>query len=471
MLKQFIMKKNKMKRDTFTFGFLLVLGLILALLPASSAQAQAAIPHSFDDSVLLMFSAQMRLDGEVASAVLPGGRVLALVQQAEVGNELDALINLYADQIAKLRASDDYDPDLEARLVTELEAKVAALQKKAQVLKAQRSQGRRGLFGFIRRGLRSLGRGAGWLLGKTMEGAGKVAEFAIEDVAPQVLKEALQNGAPLNAALVRRVARELLVNRVSDAIAREQRRRAGQLPSTEVEEVDDLLDAFEDDEKAESYEEGTDSGNDLGPVEQEGSQIVSYQFTLADQIGRSAIFHPGDFGYRLMDQTQGGCWEGQQDLDSLSIVLQFDTNRMTVSGTISGQTQEVKYSDPTPFLESSLMLDGSGGFTTSFSDIPAEPYGDNSWKFSGYGTADLNYGGVLGCAYWDSENDEMIYFTVNDQLSSSGISSEVHITVNLDGNGSTLDILSRGEVDHPENLGLYFLVEFETDQPIDLPLP
>ena len=107
----------------------------------------------------------------------------------------------------------------------------------------------------------------------------------------------------------------------------------------------------------------------------------------------------------------------------------------------------------------------------TFSDIPATPYGEYGWEFSGFGTADLNYGGTLGCAYWDSVNDEMIYLSVNDQLSSTGISSDVYFVVDLSGSGASLDLLSSGEVEHPENLGLYYLVEFVTDQPIDLPAP
>ena len=461
-----------MKRSEKRSKSLLWIGALLlaVLIPADKVRAQLAIPHPFDDAALLMISSQMRLDGEVQSALLLGGRTLAPSRQTAIGNEIDVLIQLYSDQITKLRVSDNYDPDLEAKLINQLEKKVDALHQQAQELANRRNRGRGGFFGFLGRAVKSLGQATGWLMGKAMDGAGKVAEFAIEDVAPQVLKEALQNGAPLSAALVRRVARELLINRVADAITRDQQKRAVGLPPVEVEVIDDLLGAFEEQDKSGSFQGDLESGEILETNEEQVGPVVTYEFSLADLTSGNTTFHPGDFGYRLMD-PEHGCWEGQQDLDFLSIVLHFDTQAMTASGTISGQTQEIKYSEPSPYIDQYLALDGSGGFTMTFSDIPATPYGEYGWEFSGFGTADLNYGGTLGCAYWDSVNDEMIYLSVNDQLSSTGISSDVYFVVDLSGSGASLDLLSSGEVEHPENLGLYYLVEFVTDQPIDLPAP
>ena len=52
--------------------FTIFIFLVVILLPAGIASAEAAIAHPFDNSVLLMISSQMRLDGEVQSALLPG---------------------------------------------------------------------------------------------------------------------------------------------------------------------------------------------------------------------------------------------------------------------------------------------------------------------------------------------------------------------------------------------------------------
>jgi hypothetical protein len=81
----------------------------------------------------------------------------------------------------------------------------------------------------LNRAFNWLGRQTGRVVGGLMDGAGKIGIFAIEEVAPQVLKEAVQGGVPLNAALVRRVARELLINRVADAVTNHQYRRAARL--------------------------------------------------------------------------------------------------------------------------------------------------------------------------------------------------------------------------------------------------
>lgn len=444
--------------------------LLVAIVPANNVLAEPVIEHPFDNSALLMISANMRLDGNVTSAQgVNSQHLLAPSLQASDGNEIDALIDLYSAQIAKLRASDTYSEGQEAALIAQLEAKVQALNQQAQALNAKRApiQPRGGLgralrwaAGRINQGVKGVGRVTGKLVGAVMDGTGEIVEFAIEDVAPQVLKEALQSGVPINAALVRRITRELLINRVSDAILRNQQRRAGQLPPVEVEEVDDLMEAFEEDEKTESIQEGAAPQDVPEPTQAAEAQVVTYTFTLADHTGVENYLFPGDFGTRLTDKA---CWAGGQILDSVDVVLQFDLEAMTLSGTVRGETHEVEYS-----FDQLLMLDGTGGFEATFSDIPATPYGENAWKFSGWGTADVNYGGTLGCDNYDAEAQDYVYFTLEDQLSLTDVPAEVHLVVSLAGEEPAVDLLCS----NPDNdLGLNFIVQFQTNQAIDLPAP
>ncbi|MEJ2759349.1 MAG: hypothetical protein P8046_12785 [Anaerolineales bacterium] len=212
-----------------------IFSLLIGLFPVTAVQAEPTFQHPFENSALLMFSANMRLDGDVHSAQGVSGHLLVPSLQASDGNEIDVLIDLYSAQIVKLRDSDTYSLGQEAQLIAQLEAKVQALNQRAQELRAARNpiQPRRGLgralrwaAGKVNRSLKGVGRVTGKLVGAVMDGSGKIVEFAIEEVAPRVLKEALQSGVPINMALVRRITRELLINRVTDAFVRDQQRRA-----------------------------------------------------------------------------------------------------------------------------------------------------------------------------------------------------------------------------------------------------
>ncbi len=466
----------------------LAASLMLALAPSTNPVLTFNIAHPYDDSVLLMFSAQMRLGGEVESALLPKGHLMSLSQQAGLGNELDILIQLYADQIAKLKAGSNYDPDLEAKLINQLEAKVQALQKKAQALTAKRSRGRGGLFGFIRHGFKKLGRATGWLLGKTMEGAGKVAEFAIEKVAPKVLKEAVLSGAPLNANLVKQVTRQLLKRRVHTLFEKEveklaerinQRQEAayadGQATDDphvwETNEAEFGLDAAlmdqeemdatrEAREKTPQADSGSSSGGDSG------SGTAVYDFTNDDAYKFFGIIlwaHPSQ-------PDRGYCFGMGLNTNSGAVHLEIDWDALTASGWVdySGTTIDD-------------FENATGNARITFSDLPAVPPPDGSgimFRFVGEGSGTFSIESTVLCQRPDEfSNIEQFYFTRQE----SGTISMPRMTIDFYRPGAmdaenqpvTLSFIGyswkSGGVESSGAADLSFGIY--TSQPLDVPEP
>jgi len=230
-----------------------ILAALMIFLPLHSVRAAEKIDYSFESSVLLMISNHMRLNGEVESANVGNGHLLSvsfnqIAQQDK--NEIDILIELYARQIDGLRQSGNHSPELEDQLINSLEEKVDELKARApKLVEVRRPRRRGGFFGFIGRVAKAVGRGTGWVMGKTMEGAGKVVQFGIEEVAPRVLKKAIWGTNPLGSALYRAVVRDLLIKRVEAVIIRQVEKRAERaqvvLSDEENEEIDELVDSME----------------------------------------------------------------------------------------------------------------------------------------------------------------------------------------------------------------------------------
>lgn len=358
--------------------------LLLAIIPASNVLAEPAIEHPFDSAALLMFSANMRLDGSVTSAQGTASQhLLAPSLQAGDGNEIDALIDLYAKQIANLRASDTYSEGQEATLIAQLEAKVQALIQQAQALNAKRSptQPRAGLgralrwaAGRINQGAKGLGRVTGKLVGAVMDGTGKIVEFAIEDVAPQVLKESLQSGVPINAALVRRITRELLVNRVTDAFLRDQQRRAEQRTNAEdgIPTVDptweaDFMEAFDEGDETPTMQAANgDSGSEGSNASSE--EILSFDFPLGEESdSHGSILWSYYWDAYENTHANANCLVTYGGFDSTQGTLHLEIN--LDAETISGYAEF----SGTKSSEGEKPMQVSGSYRIEFSDVPNDP--------------------------------------------------------------------------------------------------
>ncbi len=247
-----------------------IFAAVMILVPLGSVRAAEKILYPFENSALLMISSQMRLTGEVESANAGNGHLASVSYKQlalENNNEIDILIQLYVDQINQLRQGGNHSPELEEKLVNELEDKVYELKEQAPgLVEARRPRRRGGIFGAIGRIIKAVGRGTGWIMGKVMEGSGKVVQFAIEEVAPRVLEKVVL-GDPLTGALVKGVAKDLLIKRAKGALIREVEKRAERGQVVLDEEEDDGIDyvasletqgAIEESEAAQAANRGPD---------------------------------------------------------------------------------------------------------------------------------------------------------------------------------------------------------------------
>lgn len=227
-------------------GKIIHIGLILILLCLSAAPTQVqtaqVIEHDADDALLLMATSYRMLDSESAYSQVP--KTSAVSPQSSF-NEIDILIDMYVQQITRIRQI-GYDNNLEARLLDELEEKISSLRQKAQAVAAERKHRRRG---GIARFFRALGRGAGWVMGRVMEGAGKVVQYGIEEVTPQLIKDAVLGGSPLTATAFRATFRRMLQRRIKAVIENKIENRVASLQtesdyaSTENSESDQSIDS------------------------------------------------------------------------------------------------------------------------------------------------------------------------------------------------------------------------------------
>ncbi len=471
--------------------------LMLGMTPASSQQAVATADHPFDQAVLLMFSGHMRLNGEVESAQINNAHLAALSSQtqAEIDNEIKLLQDLYATMIADLQASGNYNRNVEDQLVAQLNEKVDALQAKAQALEARRSQRRggflRGIARVFNRVIKAVGRGTGWVMGKAMDGAGKVAEFAIEEVTPKVLKAHLFGGAELNAKLFRLVARDLLKKRVRTAaenyvlrlaerVARRQAAQGEAQPTLDAVAQatldtfnEDLMDAFGDGNENQPDPTTESSGAGSSP----GANVVVYDFTASDAFNFTTtnstvgFFNgQGRWGdkrsdghtcqYTEVDANQGG-----------AVHLEFDLTAMTVTGWVEGSGQETEN-----FANGGeQMYNLSGNFYVTFTDLPVVPaeYPDSqAILFAGEGSGTGSISGSLTCVRTDPDTGEFSSYSITDSASNSN-PVPVEIVLYVPGytsGGHPITMSVTSDFVEPAD-GFKYRLLFSFDQPIDVPLP
>jgi uncharacterized small protein (DUF1192 family) len=172
----------------------------------------------------MMASHNMLIDGGLASG---NPKMASVTPQASV-NEVDILLDIYANQLYELDRL-GYSDDVKLRLVDELDKKLYALESKAQRLDAERQNRRRG--GLFRNFARALGRATGWVVSKAMDATGKIVQYSIEEVGPQLLKDAVFSGTPLTGAAFRAKFREMIRNRVRAVVNRKIETRLAALAS------------------------------------------------------------------------------------------------------------------------------------------------------------------------------------------------------------------------------------------------
>ena len=204
---------------------IIVFVLLLTMLPGKTATASSSVIHDADDALLLMLASHnMLMDGGLAV----GNPHTAVVNPQASPNEVDILFDIYAKQLSQLDQM-DCSENVKLRLVDELDAKLAVLDAKAQRLEAERQNRRRG--GLFRRFFRALGRATGWVVSKAMDASGKIVQYGIEEVGPQLIKDAVFGGVPLTGAAFRAKFMEMLRSRGWDLVNRKIDTRLAALAS------------------------------------------------------------------------------------------------------------------------------------------------------------------------------------------------------------------------------------------------
>ena len=473
---------------------LCVFTLVLPALPLETATAQAAIAHPFEQSVLLMASSHMRLNGDVLSVQLDSGHLLApAAQQIVIDNEVDILINLYKARITALRQGSDYSPELEAKLISELEEKVAALEKdKGTLVQVRQRRHRRGFFRKLARGA---GRFFGTLVGGAMEGAGKIVQFGIEEVAPRVLKEAIRSGNPITGALVRSVVKELLLKRVEKAVMRELEKRAERLENRRAngESLDDegidLADSMETQAVIEETQfaiqktqsaiqqptEGNSGEQPADPGAQSSGNLVVYDFTAEDAFNFDSDWGVGSLGWNTMGDSSGADWcypNSGGIVDSATGHLEFNLDTMTVSGWIEESVQNTTYQ------ENYTSSDVQGSFRVTFSDLAmytesGPGYEGYSWQFKGEGIVNASFSGQVLCKDYGTSTEPDNYYMISDQTSLSSATISVNGILFKPGFvtsvGDPLTLNLFGGL--PEENTLHITYSFSFSDPLAVPLP
>lgn len=203
-----------MKKPEKIISTFIALALILTILPGTTTTASPSVNHEVDDALLLMLANhKMLIDGWSAS----GHPRMAAVNPQTIDNEVKILSDFYRQQVNEVDRQ-GYGDHVKARLLLELDTKLQILEAKARRLDAERQNRRRG--GLFGRFFRVLGRATGWVISKAMEGTGVIVQYSIEEVGPQLLKDAVFSGTPFTGAAFRAKLREMLRNRVRAVVER-----------------------------------------------------------------------------------------------------------------------------------------------------------------------------------------------------------------------------------------------------------
>ena len=209
-------------------NLLLLLVLLCGLVPACSPVSGSVDAHDQEHALLLQISSHVRMTGEpdLSSYVSMSPRPLKLASLRPLAapattTELDIVVSLYSTYMSKLQARGNLTDSHVDKLVTQLQTKIVNLNKRSQQLENRRRRRRRGLAGFFRRVGRSMGRFVRQL-GRAL---GRAAEYLIEDVAPDVIRNMVLTGQPLNAKVFWSGVRKLVRTRLKTAIGTHLARR------------------------------------------------------------------------------------------------------------------------------------------------------------------------------------------------------------------------------------------------------
>jgi hypothetical protein len=214
-----------MRSTTCSRRSLMLLCILLSsLLPGCSGSTSV---RDQDDALLLSIASYTRLSGdpdlgEYALIPEPVTKVSVgtFAMAPQTATELDILVNLYSGYLNTMRQQGNLNDRNVDRLVDQLQGKISALQKRSAKLEQRRRRRGGGLGRFFRRVGRSIGR----VFRRIGRALGKAAEYIVEEVAPQVIRDMVLTGQPLTAKVfwsgIRKVVRTRIKRAVGTHLAR-----------------------------------------------------------------------------------------------------------------------------------------------------------------------------------------------------------------------------------------------------------
>jgi hypothetical protein len=249
---------------------LLLLILCVGLLPGCAGTTAG---HTQDDALLLSIAAHTRLSGDsgldsYAARPLLGSKLSAPMEAAapQTTTELDILVDLYSGYLNTMRQQGSLNDRNVDRVVVQLQSKITALQVRSVKLEQRRRRRGRGLARFFRRVGRSIGR----VFRRIGRAIGKAAEYIVEEVAPQVIRDMVLTGQPLTAKVFWSGVRKVVRARIKRAVGTHLARRG--VPVVLLERAG--LEPQDVGEGDEGQEEGTTT--DRTRENEDGSTEVAY---------------------------------------------------------------------------------------------------------------------------------------------------------------------------------------------------
>lgn len=206
-------------------SLLLLLVFLLGLVPGCSRPEPA---KSQDDALLLSIASHARMSGDPALGEysvlpVPVHKLSAASPTIAPKNptEIDILVDLYSGYLNTMRKQGDLNDSSVNRMVDQLQVKISALQKRSAQLEQRRRRRGGGLGRFFRR----VGRGIGRVIRRLGRAVGKAAEYLVEEVAPEVIRDMVLTGQPLTARVFWSGVRKLVRKRLKTAVGTQLARR------------------------------------------------------------------------------------------------------------------------------------------------------------------------------------------------------------------------------------------------------
>ena len=346
-----------------------------------------------DDALLLSIASHTRMSGdpELSEYALMPTRVTKLsagssVLAPQTTTELDILVNLYSGYLNTMRQQGNLSNRNVDRLVDQLQGKIANYQKRSARLEQRRRRRGGGLGRFFRR----VGRGIGRFIRRVGRAIGWAAEYLVEEVAPQVIKDMVLTGQPLTARVFWSGVRKLVRKRLKGAIGSQLARKG--VPVVLLEKAGLAQGDLHEDRPPENEDDEW-----TGEGIQEPAKIAygNHRVSVTNDAGNEAYFTVKDYWTNLPDNGSDDCQvlgyptaDVDAYIEGYDMWLEFELDSGQISGAIEPGDGEFKIAyEETEWVYAGLIEDGW-----------VQPSTDASgWDFGGSVVFDITIGDRWRC--------------------------------------------------------------------------